>query len=942
MLLSQQAKALWAKAAKSGGGWLPLYKHMEDAAIVAELLWDNWLPPGTKDIVARAIADGSACFALEDARAKARKTFIFLAAAHDLGKATPAFQYKKIYPNAEIGEQLAERLKRAGLIAKRMQDPYAIHHSLASQAILERRGFTRAIAVVLGGHHGKPPSIYDIDDDNINAYPNNTGFKDKAAWGAAQSELFNYACQLADMPVDEEELLRTLALDIPAQVILSGLVIMADWLASDENRFPYLDGNDFNLKIPVRKRAADAWENIGLSRWAATEEWAKADLYKTRFDKEARPVQKAAVAVAAATKAPGLFIVEAPMGEGKTEAALAVAEIFAQKSGRGGLFFALPTQATSDGIFVRFKNWADKIAKVAGGIYSLSLAHGKARLNEEYRGLKAHPQGIEDAEGGVVAQAWFSGRKKSLLADFVVGTVDQALMAGLRQKHQAMRHLSLANKVVIIDECHAYDAYMSQYLYKALNWLGAYRVPVILLSATLPVGKRQDLINAYKGGQAENGANLSLAFMRGYPIITSTDGGEAGQTVVAPSERGIDVSLSWLYEDADIETADEGELPIIEKIADILDEYLSGGGCVGIIVNTVRRAQKIAQGLAARYGTENVRLLHSRFIGADRVANEMKIRELLGAPTKENTVKRPEKLIVVGTQVMEQSLDVDFDLLFTDICPMDLLLQRIGRLHRHERPRPEKLRKAVCFITGAQKEGFEAGAEKIYGKYLLFNTQQLLLSKLVLNLPADIPGLVDAAYDPDGVDVAPDLQAEYAEAKHRQENKIKEKTNRADQFQIFKPGKGENLGTLIDWLDIGVNDPTGKRAEATVRDTDNSLEVIVLQKRRSKVYLLPWLDKSGGREISRERSPDEDIAAKLAACTVNLPGNFSSPKVIDAAIGELEQNNIDEGLSAWQQSPWLKGELFLLLDENLSARLGGYTLKYDEKYGLWVEKAGEE
>ncbi|MDR2006525.1 MAG: CRISPR-associated helicase Cas3', partial [Acidaminococcales bacterium] len=584
-------------------------------------------------------------------------------------------------------------------------------------------------------------------------------------------------------------------------------------------------------------------------------------------------------------------------------------------------------------------------------------AHGKARLNKEYRELKSCPQGVEDEEGSIVAQTWFTGRKKSLLADFVVGTVDQALMAGLRQKHQAMRHLALANKVVIVDECHAYDAYMSQYLYKALNWLGAYRVPVILLSATLPAEKRRDLVEAYLNVNKQEedtfpswlGEQTMLeakepewAINKTYPLITYTDGGEVRQAAAELSERGISVCLAWLYEDMGAETAAKDQLPIIEKITGKLDEYLSGGGCAGIIVNTVRRAQAIYQALAARYGTENVRLLHSRFIGADRVANEMKIRELLGAPTKENEGKRPEKLIVVGTQVMEQSLDVDFDLLFTDICPMDLLLQRIGRLHRHERPRPEKLQRAICFITGLTKKGFEKGAEKIYGKYLLLNTRQLLLPKPVLNLPSDIPGLVDAAYDPDGVEVALELKDEYDNAKRRQETKIAEKTSRAKRFQIFKPGKGENLGTLIDWLDIGIDDPSGKRAEATVRDTDSSLEVIVLQKRGGKFYLLPWLEKSDGREISRERPPDGDIAAELAACTVNLPGVFSYPGVINDVIGALEENNIDEGLLAWQQSPWLKGELFLVLDENLAARLRGYKLKYDEKYGLWAEKAGKE
>jgi CRISPR-associated endonuclease/helicase Cas3 len=745
---------------------------------------------------------------------------------------------------------------------------------------------------------------------------------------------------------------------------------MADWLASDQTLFPYLndlDGINGGTARHSQKKAAEALEDLNLLHWTATQEWKKIDLYQERFgrfDRKmlARPVQTAAVDVAKQVEEPGLAIIEAPMGEGKTEAALAMAEIFAQKSGRGGLFFALPTQATSDGIFPRIKAWVGKIACAQGGYYSLSLAHGKARLNEEYRGLKSSPQGIEDEEGGVVARAWFTGRKKSLLADFVVGTVDQVLMAGIMQKHQAMRHLALANKVVVIDECHAYDAYMSQYLKKVLNWLGTYRVPVILLSATLPAGKRRELVDYYNDEPEEKETSVPWetspelpgeptkmppwALNKTYPLITYTDNGKVMQKECAPSGRRVEVSLAWLCEDAE-NVQRKYELPIIGEIIAKLDEYLSDGGCAGIIVNTVKRAQAVAKALTDRYGEGTVSLLHSRFIAAHRVAKELEIRELLGPPPENSSIenKRPDKLIVVGTQVMEQSLDVDFDLLFTDICPMDLLLQRIGRLHRHERQRPKKLQKAICFIVGTLKEGFESGAEKIYGKYLLLNTRQLLLSKQILNIPADIPVLVDAAYDPSDLAVPASLEKEYAAAQLQQENKVKEKRQKAKIFQIFKPGKNKNLGTLIDWLnfDIDKGDATGKRAEATVRDTDDYLEVVALQKcRDGKLRLLPGLKKYGGRELEHDRLPEDELAAALAACTVNLPRVFSHYRIIDDIIDELEERNIKEDLAEWQESPWLKGELFLLLDENLSAQLKGYTLKYDEKYGLWSEKAGRE
>ena len=161
------------------------------------------------------------------------------------------------------------------------------------------------------------------------------------------------------------------------------------------------------------------------------------------------------------------------MGAGKTEAALVCAEILAAKTKRTGVFFALPTQATSDGIFPRLLDWIKNLD--TDSVHAIELAHGKAQFNEDYQALRLFGGDAnvgEDEDDGVIVHQWFGGPKKTLLADFVAGTIDQLLLAALKQKHVMLRHLGLAGKVVVIDECHAYDAYMGQYLYRALNWLG--------------------------------------------------------------------------------------------------------------------------------------------------------------------------------------------------------------------------------------------------------------------------------------------------------------------------------------------------------------------------------------------------------------------------------------------------------------------------------------
>lgn len=200
---------------------------------------------------------------------------------------------------------------------------------------------------------------------------------------------------------------------------------------------------------------------------------------------------------------------------------------------------------------------------------------------------------------------WFRGNKQALLANFVIGTVDQLLLAALAQKHVMLRHLGLAGKVVIIDECHAYDTYMNCYLDRALEWLGWYKVPVILLSATLPARRRAELVEAYQQKKAVPDAPWKTSC--GYPLLTWTDGAEVKQTAIPPDAPGKTVQLTTLT---------EPELPAL------LRRKLAEGGCAGVIVNTVKKAQKIAQMLRESLPDKEVQLFHAQFLMPDRAARE--------------------------------------------------------------------------------------------------------------------------------------------------------------------------------------------------------------------------------------------------------------------------------------------------------------------------------
>lgn len=903
--LSYAAQRLWAKKARSGNpSWLPLIIHLEDAAALSKIIWNKWLPEGTK----RAVADGCECS--ED---EAGKLLVFIMAAHDIGKALPLFQSKpSTFPPGDTDERITEALIRAGLAMQphpAFIAPRRSPHALAGQVILEDAGCSRNVAAIIGAHHGKPPSLSELidgsaDKQDANYYVREDG---RAGWDAVRAELISYALALAgyaafdDMPTP----------DTAAQVLFSGIAIVTDWIASNERYFPYIGLDDEVCEGTGVHRARKAFAELTFLKTAwQPETWEISPaLFGDRFGFPPRPLQSAVLEVASSITQPGIFVIEAPMGIGKTEPALAVAEIFASVTQRAGVFFALPTQTTSDSMFPRLLRW---IAGLEDGVHSVTLAHGKAQFNEDLQKLP-HFGGscgiAEDEENGAAVYTWFEGRKKALLADFVVGTIDQLLLLALKQKHVMLRHLALANKVVVIDECHAYDAYMNVYLCRALRWLGKYGVPVIMLSATLPSAKRSELVAAYLGQRIpKRRQTQSVSPAAAYPLLTYTDGEQVIQKAVETGTPSVCVDLAWLTYDNLVQT---------------LEALLEGGGCAGVILNTVKRAQEVAAALHERFG-ESVLLLHSLFTSTDRIAKERRLRAELGRPCAD--VARPRLRIVVGTQVMEQSLDFDFDVLITDLCPMDLLLQRLGRLHRHSRERPAKLTNARCFILAA--DDLEPGSVAVYGKYLLMRTKALLPLRIML--PEDVSPLVQAVYE-GRTDALPSIPEGYDEAREEWESVIERKEQKAERFRISPPWNDKRLN-IEGWLHNDMPDAAG---EAAVRDAADSLEVIVVRR-----------DKNGGlRLLSNGQSlpritPDEDSARRIARDSLRLPSALCMPHKIDGVIEELEAQGSAE-VPMWQNSPWLHGCLFLVLDANNEAALSGYRLKYDGFLGLTYQKQNE-
>ncbi|MGA5123717.1 CRISPR-associated helicase Cas3' [Streptomyces pseudogriseolus] len=959
--LAEPARSVWAKHDRDSDGWLPLWRHMEDSAAVAGLLWDEWLPLGVRRLVAEALPQGE-----PDARALA----VWLAGVHDIGKATPAFACQV--------DQLADAMRDRGLKMRSARamgpDRRIAPHGLAGQVLLgewleERHGWVPALTgqftVAVGGHHGVPPEHGQIKALYAHEELLRTPGASNRVWRQVQTELLD-ACAERFGVVERFDAWRAVKLPQPAQVLLTALVIVSDWIASNPDLFPY-----FPEAAPHsdQDRLAAAWEGLDLpAPWLADEPDGSApDLFASRFElpanAEARPVQEAAVELAREMEMPGLMIVEAPMGEGKTEAALAVAEIFAARSGAGGVFFALPTMATGNAMFPRLLDWLDRLPGVAGSRHSVHLAHSKAALNEDFAGLMARAGRVvavdvdeaapaprqqrgeqHRAEPELVAHAWLRGRKKAMLASFVAGTIDQLLFAGLKSRHLALRHLAMAGKVVVIDEAHAYDTYMSVYLDRVLSWLGAYRVPVVVLSATLPASRRRELVEAYSGRAGADAPGYAAA-PDAYPLLTVVaPGGVPLARRPRPSARATTVEVERLADGLDV-------------LADRLESELVDGGCVLVIRNTVGRVLETARALRDRFGSENVTVAHSCFVDLDRANKDSTLLRLFGPPEK--TDDRPSgRHIVVASQVAEQSLDVDFDLLVSDLCPVDLLLQRMGRLHRHQRgrnqgERPESLRSARCLVTGADWTADVPapvqGSVAVYGRYALLRSAAVLLphfeggSRRPVRLPADISPLVQSAYGEDPV--GPDhWQDAMKEAHERFERHRDDQAERAAVFRLGDVGKPGR--PLFGWVAAGVGDtddtPAGR---AQVRDSRDSLEVAVIQRRGDgSLATLPWLKpdrrnrQRAGVELPQDATPTSFAARTAASCGLQLPMQFSG-ETMDRAIEELEQLY----LPAWQgkDSPWLSDQLILALDEDCQTRLAGFALRYSPSDGLEVTRAAD-
>jgi CRISPR-associated endonuclease/helicase Cas3 len=449
--------------------------------------------------------------------------------------------------------------------------------------------------------------------------------------------------------------------------------------------------------------------------------------------------------------APGLTLIEAPTGSGKTEAALAYAWRLIDAGVADSIVFALPTQATANAMLLRAEAFAERVY----GNGNVVLAHGKRQFNEAFRKLAESGRRVTQQgkiEASVQCAAWLaSSRKRVFLGQVGVCTVDQVLLSVLPVRHKFVRGFGLAKSVLIIDEVHAYDAYMHGLLGEVLRAQKGAGGSAILLSATLPAKTREQLLQTWDASGTEAASEAAP-----YPALWHISCGAAGD-VVTP--RTVDESQRPAPRVVETECLKlDLAFPDTDLLARIV-QAAEAGAQVAIVLNLVDDAQRLARVLREQLGLKQagieVDLFHARYRFADRQEKERACLEHFG-----RNAPRKQGRILVATQVVEQSLDLDFDWMLTQICPVDLLFQRLGRLHRHQREsRPAGFESPRCTVLSVA--GDDYGLHKlIYGNTrVLWRTEQLLMRASEIVFPGAYREWIEQVYQRDDWDDEPEKVA---------------------------------------------------------------------------------------------------------------------------------------------------------------------------------------
>jgi CRISPR-associated endonuclease/helicase Cas3 len=729
----------WGKASPTNRAGISAhsiaYHSLDVAAVGAELIWRD---RGRLTRIAAATGVKFATLA---------SALPFLIALHDVGKYGRVFQakspanwpsvlgpYRQIPPgNSHVttGFQILVEFSDDGLVRD------IFDAVLPGWRASDRKVIFRALA----GHHGKPPE---------EGKRSSIGQQDvcPACVAAAQKHIrAMYELLRPDaLPCRSQDQLTILA------VGLSGLFVLSDWIGSAERWFEYAAPIDGDVTFELYWRRARAAAKAAVDQTHVSSALVRDFSGISEFIPDRcipSPVQ-AFAETALLANGPSLVIVEDVTGSGKTEAAMVLAHRLMAAGGRAtGLYVALPTEATANAMWERLGSVFRRLF-APDATPSLVLAHGRRALHKGFQDSVVDPAARLDARNGAIVAGdqerpssaecadWIADdRRKAFLADVGAGTIDQALLAILPVKHQSLRLWGLADRVLIVDEAHAYDAYMTRELEALLEFHAALGGSSIILSATLPMALRCKLVGAFRKGVAGIPAAVELQ-VTDYPLVTIV-----GLNKVKETPQPIRNGLARFVAATRVDDLDEAIVRVTAAA--------ETGACVAFVRNSVDEAMAACHRLRAA-GLDSL-LFHARFAMSDRQRIEADVMRRFGHDADAG-MRRGR--VLVATQVIEQSLDLDFDLMVTDLAPIDLLIQRAGRLWRHARGARPIAGPELIVLSGLPIDAPDKDwANRVLGRgarvypdhALLWRSARALFRAGGIATPGCIRTLVESVYD---------------------------------------------------------------------------------------------------------------------------------------------------------------------------------------------------
>lgn len=837
---------LWGKTTADPKFFHPALYHMIDVAHIAYWLLSSHASPRWRNVLAHTLNADSH---------KLQEWLPYVIALHDVGKISVPFQIQN--------EAQKKRLEEEGFTFGNYHpmSHAQLHHTIVGHLHLEESeqikqlpdSFCEAFLNMVAGHHG----YYQNAEEYLGRWQS---LKEPSEWEQLREHtiILLQKIFLQHIPKDWANPSNISA----AIAMLNGFTILCDWLGSDKGYFQ---------PRPV----TSLFDYVAHSRQQAYARLHSADFFHpvhsnapTQFAAlfgfaQPRPLQQAIDHIPDHLLIyPTLTIIEAPTGDGKTEAAFALAHRIGRLRHSDELYVALPTTATSNKIFKRLQKFLHNNLKLDHHL--IKLVHGQNYAEKELR--LAFDGLLDNGDNERPELTWFGPKKQALLAPFAVGTVDQAELTALNVKYNALRLMGLAGKTVILDEVHAYDTYMMTIIERMLAWLAQVGTSVILLSATLPLQKRQSLAQAYAGQRQlppfPNGED-------DYPTLITLNSTEHHIDLPAAHQTNRTIYLHPLHFGDDV----------LGK-AHWLCQQVEHGGCVCWITNLVDNAQEIFAALLKIVPPDvKCTLLHARFPYDERQERENEIEYRYGSQGEKTD--RPFKGIVVSTQIVEQSLDLDFDVMVSDLAPIDLLLQRAGRLHRHtDRTNRTKHHPQPHFYVHAVLEAdrtVQMGNDRFYGEYLLQKTWQLVDARCnnrqSLNLPRDYRPLIEAVYSSQ-----PDPQ--FSDA-WEQLGKDEAKLNDAAKTRLTPEPDPQRPFCYNPRLTYREDEESNAWIVAQTRYQERpSLTVIPLEKQDDITALLP-----DGTIIPLNQRADTDTQLKI----LNRQLRLSQPHIVAKLLKDAEQ-----------------------------------------------------